>query len=576
MMGIDSLSNMQKLVYIIVSFILLSACADSGKERVALDAAQAIINDRPDSALAMLDSLEPSSQGFSQASLRRWQLLRLMAQNKCDTVFRSDSLQLLLTDYYDHHGTPNERMLGRAYHDMGEAPMAQKAFHDAMEKADTSSDDCDYWNLCRVYFQLSDLYYQSMLPKQMLNTLNLAQAYAEKAGDTLSSISAIGKKTLVYELSDKPDSLIFCAEEASNQFLLHGQKELSYQYLSIAIPFLVQRGDVAKASAYISLFENNSGYFDDNHNIQEGREIYYFTKGLYYLELEKPDSAEWMFRKLLHLAKNFNDMHAAYQGLRNKFRITGPVDSMAKYAILSEQFNDSLFLSSYRADLQKNEQMYNFTRYLEKSHKYKLESNRRKNVMTILSLLLILFILSSIVIYTHKKVQHKMQLLEYKNKINLLHQLKASKDTELLNKDKEIENLTSQIKELQSSSINKEIKDDLDNILLESAIVKKIIDVVNHPQKHLSNDDWNNLDLLFAREYPNFHLTLCTKHRLNEIEYRICQLVRINISPSSISTLLGYDYSYATTIRKRLLFKILHETGKPKQFDNYLYSIPRM
>ena len=72
MMGIDSLFNMQKLVYIIVSFILLSACADSGKERVALDAAQAIINDRPDSALAILDSLEPSSQGFSQASLRRW------------------------------------------------------------------------------------------------------------------------------------------------------------------------------------------------------------------------------------------------------------------------------------------------------------------------------------------------------------------------------------------------------------------------------------------------------------------------------------------------------------------------
>ena len=101
MMGIDSMANMQKLVYIIVTSLLLSACADSGKERTALDTAQAIINDRPDSALAMLDSLEPSSQGFSQATLRRWQLLRLMAQNKCDTVFRSDNLQLLLTDYYD-------------------------------------------------------------------------------------------------------------------------------------------------------------------------------------------------------------------------------------------------------------------------------------------------------------------------------------------------------------------------------------------------------------------------------------------------------------------------------------------
>ena len=123
---------MRKLLYIISVTILLAACVGSGKERAALDRAQAVINDRPDSALAILDSLEPSSQDFSRPNLRRWQLLRLMAQNKCDTVFRSDSLQLVLTGYYDRHGTPNEKMaayymLGRAYSDMGEAPHALSA-----------------------------------------------------------------------------------------------------------------------------------------------------------------------------------------------------------------------------------------------------------------------------------------------------------------------------------------------------------------------------------------------------------------------------------------------------------------
>ena len=172
-------------------------------------------------------------------------------------------------------------------------------------------------------------------------------------------------------------------------------------------------------------------------------------------------------------------------------------------------------------------------------------------------------------------MRHKNQLLEYKNTISQLYQLKASKDTELINKDKEIDKLTSRIKELQSS-INKDIKEDLDKILMESAIVKKIIEVVNHPQNRLLYEDWNNLDLLFEREYPNFHFTLCNIHRLTEQEYRICQLVRLHISPSSISSLMGYDYSYATTVRKRLHLKILHKTGKPKQFDNYLYSIPRM
>ncbi|MBR6264852.1 MAG: hypothetical protein IKR05_16795 [Prevotella sp.] len=124
---------MRNLLYIIVTTVILAACVGGGKERAVLDRAYNIINDYPDSALVILDSLEPSSHDFSQESLRRWQLLRLMAQNKCDTVFRSDSLQLLLTEYYDKHGTPNERMtahylLGRAYSDMGEAPRALQCF----------------------------------------------------------------------------------------------------------------------------------------------------------------------------------------------------------------------------------------------------------------------------------------------------------------------------------------------------------------------------------------------------------------------------------------------------------------
>ena len=64
---------MQKILYIIVSFILLSACADSGKERVALDAAQAIINDRPDSALDILDAMpQPEATLLSKGHICAW------------------------------------------------------------------------------------------------------------------------------------------------------------------------------------------------------------------------------------------------------------------------------------------------------------------------------------------------------------------------------------------------------------------------------------------------------------------------------------------------------------------------
>ena len=176
---------MRKLLYIIVATIILAACVGNGKERAALDAAQAIINDRPDSALAILDSLEPSSRDFSRSTLRRWQLLRLMAQNKCDTVFHSDSLQLILTDYFDHHGTPNERMwahylLERAYYDMGEAIPALKAYEDAASAADTASADCDFWNLSRVYYQEAELLYYQNLPDEIFEALGNASLAAKK------------------------------------------------------------------------------------------------------------------------------------------------------------------------------------------------------------------------------------------------------------------------------------------------------------------------------------------------------------------------------------------------------------
>ena len=57
--------------------------------------------------------------------------------------------------FFDDHGTPNDRLLahyllGRAYHDHGEAPMALECYQKAAECADTLSADCDYRQLCRV------------------------------------------------------------------------------------------------------------------------------------------------------------------------------------------------------------------------------------------------------------------------------------------------------------------------------------------------------------------------------------------------------------------------------------------
>ena len=151
---------MRKLLHIALTFLLLASCVGQRRHDTSLRRVQILLNDAPDSALTLLDSMEAFSTKFSHGTLMRWQLLRLSAQNKCDSVFRSDSLQLMLVDYFDRHGTPNERMtahylLGRAYSDMGEAPRALKCFLDAVSCADTTATDCDYSSLFRVYGQIA-------------------------------------------------------------------------------------------------------------------------------------------------------------------------------------------------------------------------------------------------------------------------------------------------------------------------------------------------------------------------------------------------------------------------------------
>ena len=232
---------MRKLLYIVLSFLLLSSCAGQRRHDAALRRAQAILNDAPDSALTLLDSMEAFSSEFSRGMLMRWQLLRLSAQNKCDTVFRSDSLQLVLTNYFDRHGTPNERMmahylLGRAYYDMDNPMGALAEFQFAVSSADTTSADCDYWNLTRAYLNQLYVLYAQNLGREILSVLGDASHAARKASDTPSFILCYEYRAMAYECLGMPDSMCMAGLVASSLYRDEGLEEMAARALAWSIP----------------------------------------------------------------------------------------------------------------------------------------------------------------------------------------------------------------------------------------------------------------------------------------------------------------------------------------------------
>ena len=79
-------------------------------------------------------------------------------------------------------------VLGCMYRDMKEAPMALQCYQDAIEKADTTSRDCDYGLLCRINGQIAELFHKEFMPERAIYYNDRACHFAELDNDTVTAL----------------------------------------------------------------------------------------------------------------------------------------------------------------------------------------------------------------------------------------------------------------------------------------------------------------------------------------------------------------------------------------------------
>ena len=141
--------EMKRIAFFTLTLCLLVSCGTRREYKDALLRAETVMDEHPDSALLILDSLGQYENEFTRHFRMQYQLHRQNAVNKTSDKFTSDSLCQVLVSYFDRHGSVNERvlahyLLGRAYTDMGEAPMAISSYQDAISVADTTATDFNY------------------------------------------------------------------------------------------------------------------------------------------------------------------------------------------------------------------------------------------------------------------------------------------------------------------------------------------------------------------------------------------------------------------------------------------------
>ena len=200
-------------------------------------------------------------------------------------------------DFFDEEGTPNDRLLahyllGLAYSDHGEAPMALQCYQDAADCADTTAADCDYAQLARVYGQMAQIFYEQGLYRQQLSYDELSVKNAWKGYDTLLALRNYEQEFFAFRGLGNTDSAIMVIENVAQKYKQYGKNDCSAISLGLAIKPLIDKRMFQKAKDYMAIYESYSGRFDSRGNIEAGREIYYKTKGLYFLHTNNLDSAE--------------------------------------------------------------------------------------------------------------------------------------------------------------------------------------------------------------------------------------------------------------------------------------------
>ena len=581
----------EKVIYLLLILLILASCAGNRKYDDLMLRADSIMDVDDDSAtvaIRMLDGVKPQLPEFSQSQKMRYELLRHKAMNKACITFTSDSVMKEVVDYYDNHGSANERMLanyvlGCVYRDMHETPMALEYYNKATEQADTTAADCDYGTLYRVYSQMGFLFSKQYLPYQLLDAFGKAVKYAYLAKDTLNAIINYQNRENAYSYLGNKDSVIAINLHAATMFKQIGNNYAAAIAFGCNYNYYVEKEDTLNAlktfKAYFSTgYEGNSEY-------EDSKAYVLCQKGTYYMFTAQLDSAYNNLQQSLRLCKSYSIKAATTKALAQYYaKVNQPAMAM-KYALQSSEYNDSDLIEARKTQLQQVQAMYDYSRNQEiaKNAEQKAERSTRMNYMIVLSCLMLFLLLSYIyrkqIAIKKKKIAvskllYEDSLLKLKRLQDERAKLVAENDNKLaqviMEKENTISKLKAEITHIQERYSLSSVSD-ADLILKDSSIYKKIKFIEVHPKEKMCEEDWKELADTIEEVVPNFIPVL--KNKLNDKDYQICLLVRLGFSTSLVARLLELSDAAISKSRKTMLKKICRKEGKPKEFDEYILQI---
>ncbi|MBQ3771341.1 MAG: hypothetical protein II834_05365 [Bacteroidaceae bacterium] len=540
-----------------------------------LDTISKISDTNADSACSLLKKYEPEVPNWGKGDRMHYELIKMKIANKQDVVFTSDSLIKQIVDYYKDHGSPNEQMLayyllGRVYYDLGEAPQALQAYYDALEKADTTRADCDIWGVGVIYGQMAEIFHRQNLPNDEIWALNKYRDYTKLVRDSIDYALANSFLIRPYYLLGKKDTVLQIIQSSYNELRKLGDSVSAVSSHQTAIYIYIERKQLDKAAQYIRSFEKYSGVFDDEGNIEEGREFYYVIKGNYELAANNIDSAEYYYRKAI----NNGMVYEACRGMVAIYNSKRNIDSVAYYSCLLDDGVDSI-RNQLRTDvIYRMSSLYNYSRNQKIAEQ---ESRNAHNAHIIILFLLTIFVLGTLTVmqlYYSNKIKKQ-------NEIDKLGNALASAKREYLNIQYELQKLkNSDVERLieEKERKGKELKQTIESIASEgkmsaatngleefakSKIVGEFVAKKSFcaDSKKPTKAEWKALETQFRKDMPMAYNMLANEKKLSPLELHVCILLILDFEDGIIASITESLPQTISNAKSRANKKIFNESG---------------
>ena len=553
---------MHKGLYII-GLLLLVACTGDREVRAVLERAERYLPDMPDSADALLQSIDsPSLRGSGERVLSLYGLLRTMTDAMQGKGVTTDSLIRPAYEYYREQGESDEniRRLGRSAFYLAQFEASRdstKRAEDLFREAIRCSEQVEDWRICYMAYDhfaksitWSNTELAIQLRKQAIDIYNRCK---DKPANYISLLNSLSNDYLSVGFTD---SAFHCAEEAY-QLSCDLQLEIpQYESLRRLSDCYYYTQDYLKALELAK--QGLQGLTDQT------RDASLFSLADCYLAC---DSLEQAKTTLLSIqSSNPKMQYAVYQNLSQIAMQLHDTPSAIAYSDSLETATVGMF-----TNIQQTKDEYYQETLKKELQNQELSYNKNQQFwIFIISVIIVVIVFSTILfLWNAKKTREKKEAIqEYHQLVQRLTSLQD--DYELLQTDKdslgkkqlsEIVKYRKQVVELRQRLNALKGFHDMGR-LLQGDMVVKFHEFASHPSKlkQLKIIHWQLLDEWIKSQCPNFHQFLQTG-RLSDKEYYTALLTLLEFKNDEMGNLLNVSPQRVNDLQKRANNKLFYEAS---------------